>query len=47
VGDGDGVGPLDGAKPREVLINKENLEKLFGGPTGLGFEQDSGEEDNE
>ncbi|MHB1190206.1 MAG: FtsK/SpoIIIE family DNA translocase [Armatimonadota bacterium] len=25
------VGPLDGAKPREVLIGKEDLDRLFGG----------------
>ena len=29
------VGALDGAKPRQVLINKADLESLFGGPIGM------------
>jgi len=41
------VGPLDGSKPREILINKEDLERLFGGPTGLSdndFYEEEGDE---
>ena len=30
------VGPLDGAKPREVLVMKEDLETLFGGQAVYG-----------
>jgi S-DNA-T family DNA segregation ATPase FtsK/SpoIIIE len=39
------VGPLDGAKPREVLINREDLERLFGGPSGLRDESVDEEEE--
>lgn len=40
------VGPLDGSKPREVLVSKEDLERLFGGPTGLS-DNDFYEEEEE
>ncbi|MDO8683071.1 MAG: DNA translocase FtsK, partial [Armatimonadota bacterium] len=36
------VGPLDGAKPREVLIGRQDIDRLFGGPSGLPFD---GEDD--
>ncbi|MCE5323029.1 DNA translocase FtsK [bacterium] len=29
------VGPLDGAKPRQVLITKADLESILGGPIGM------------
>lgn len=29
------VGPLDGAKPRQVLVTRADLEKMFGGPIGM------------
>ena len=29
------VGPLDGAKPRQVLITKAQIEQMFGGPIGM------------
>lgn len=41
------VGPLDGSKPREVLVNKEELERLFGGPTGLSDDDFYEEEEEE
>lgn len=40
------VGPLDGSKPREVLVDKQNLDKLFGAPLGMGY-ADDGDEDLE
>ncbi|HPP73512.1 MAG TPA: DNA translocase FtsK [Armatimonadota bacterium] len=39
------VGPLDGAKPREVLLTRQDLDRLFGGPSGLQYDDDNG--DNE
>lgn len=41
------VGPLDGSKPREILINKEDLERLLGGPTGLSNNDFYEEEEEE
>jgi S-DNA-T family DNA segregation ATPase FtsK/SpoIIIE len=41
------VGPLDGAKPREVLINKEDLDRRFGGPSGLRDDDIDEEEEYE
>ncbi|MHB9037715.1 MAG: FtsK/SpoIIIE family DNA translocase [Armatimonadota bacterium] len=29
------VGPLDGAKPRQVMISKSDLESMLGGPIGM------------
>ena len=29
------VGPLDGAKPRQVLVTKADLESILGGPVGM------------
>ncbi|MDO8586264.1 MAG: DNA translocase FtsK [Armatimonadota bacterium] len=34
------VGPLDGAKPREVLIGKRDMDQMFGGPSGLPFDNE-------
>jgi S-DNA-T family DNA segregation ATPase FtsK/SpoIIIE len=39
------VGPLDGAKPREVLVSKEGLDRAFGGPSGMRY--DDAEEEEE
>jgi S-DNA-T family DNA segregation ATPase FtsK/SpoIIIE len=36
------VGSLDGAKPRQVLISKAELESMLGGPTGMGPSDDVG-----
>lgn len=33
------VGPLDGAKPREVLVRKEDLDRLFGAPLGARYDE--------
>lgn len=42
------VGPLDGAKPREVLVNKQDLDKLFGAPLGPSYDEvDEDEEEPE
>ncbi len=41
------VGPLDGAKPREVLITQEDLDRLFGGPSGMKYESDEGDDSEE
>lgn len=41
------VGPLDGAKPREVLVSKEGMDAIFGGPTGLSYDDDDGDEEEE
>lgn len=41
------VGPLDGVKPREVLIRKEDLERVFGGKSSIppdDFQPDEEEE---
>ena len=38
------VGALDGAKPRQVLINRADLESLFGGPIGMRSDDDYDEE---
>jgi len=37
------VGPLDGAKPREVLISRSDLDRLFGGRSGMQYEEDEEE----
>lgn len=34
------VGALDGAKPREVLIGKHDLDSMFGGQSGLPYHDD-------
>lgn len=39
------VGPMDGAKPREVLISKDDLADLFGGSTGMQMSAPEQEED--
>lgn len=39
------VGALDGAKPREVLIGKHDLDRMFGGPSGLPFDDDEDTEE--
>lgn len=39
------VGPLDGAKPRQVLITKADLESMLGGP--IGMRSDDISEDDE
>jgi S-DNA-T family DNA segregation ATPase FtsK/SpoIIIE len=39
------VGPLDGAKPRQVLITKTDLEAILGGP--IGMRSDDISEDDE
>lgn len=31
------VGPVDGAKPRQVLVSKDDIEVILGGNTGLPF----------
>jgi S-DNA-T family DNA segregation ATPase FtsK/SpoIIIE len=41
------VGPLDGAKPREVLVSKEGMDAIFGGPSGLRYDDDDGDEEEE
>jgi len=38
------VGPLDGAKPREVLVTREDLDRAFGGASGMRYEEEEGEE---
>lgn len=38
------VGPMDGAKPREVLVTKGDLEVIFGGP--MGMRSDDNDEDD-
>ncbi|MBI2842635.1 MAG: hypothetical protein HYX78_04480 [Armatimonadetes bacterium] len=40
------VGPLDGAKPREVLISKQDMDRLFGGPSGLRYDDEEDEEED-
>lgn len=35
------VGPLDGAKPREVLVTKEDLDRIFGGSPKMGYDEES------
>ena len=37
------VGPLDGAKPREVLISRSDLDRLFGGRSGMKYEDEEEE----
>lgn len=39
------VGPLDGAKPRQVLVTRADLEGMFGGP--IGMRSDDVEDDGE
>ena len=39
------VGPLDGAKPREVLVRKDDLDSLFGGPSGMPYGDEEEEQD--
>ena len=41
------VGALDGAKPRQVLISKADLESLLGGKLGLPFDGGQEEEDED
>lgn len=41
------VGPLDGAKPRQVLITTAQLEQMFGGPMGLRSDDFDDEYDDE
>ena len=40
------VGALDGAKPRQVLISKADLESVLGGSAGLPFARDDDEDDD-
>jgi S-DNA-T family DNA segregation ATPase FtsK/SpoIIIE len=40
------VGGLDGAKPRQVLVSKADLESLLGGKLGLPFEGGGEDEDD-
>ena len=41
------VGGLDGAKPRQVLVSKANLESLFGGQVGMKYDDDSLDEEDD
>lgn len=41
------VGPLDGAKPRDVLISKDDIDRIFGGGPSLGATQTNVFEDEE
>lgn len=41
------VGPLDGAKPREVLIGREELDRIFGGPSGMRYVAEGDEEEQD
>ena len=40
------VGGLDGAKPRQVLITKADLEAVLGGKIGLPFEEEPDDDDD-
>ena len=41
------VGALDGAKPRQVLISKADLESVLGGKLGLPFDKQSEDDDDD